>query len=78
MTLIDTLLEEVAICNLHLHSTSEDERLRELDIVLNHVSGHEHQILLGDFNSLSSDDNYDVESLEVETRFDLIAMLRQD
>jgi hypothetical protein len=28
--------------------------------------------------SFSSDDNYDVESLEVETRFDLIAMLRQD
>ena len=78
MTLIDTPLGEVAICNLHLHSTSEDERLKELDAILNHVSEHEHRILLGDFNSLSSDDNYDVESLEVEARFDLTATLRQD
>ena len=78
LTLVDSSLGELAICNLQLHAYSEDKRLKELDIILNYVSKHKNQILLGDFNSVSSDDNYDVESREMEARFDVTDTLKQE
>jgi len=78
LTLVDSPLGELAICNLHLDTYSEDRRLKELDIILKHVSKHTNQILLGDFNSISSDDNYNLETLEVEARFDVIDILKRN
>ena len=49
-----------------------------LDVILNCVSKYKNQILLGDFNSISSDDNYDVDALDVEARFDVTDTLKQN
>ena len=56
---------------------AEDIRLKELEIILTHMSKHKNQILLGDFNSVSSEDYHDVERLEVEPRFDVTNTLKQ-
>jgi len=56
----------------------ENKRLEELEIILKHVSGYKNQILLGDFNSVSADDNYDLATLEMEHRFDVVKLLQQD
>jgi endonuclease/exonuclease/phosphatase family metal-dependent hydrolase len=42
------------------------------------VAGYENQILLGDLNSISLDDDYELETLQVEPRFDVTNMLNQD
>ena len=77
-TVIDSPLGELSICNLHLDAWSENKRLKELEIILRDESEYRNQILLGDFNSVSSSDNYDVERLEVEARFDVTDILRRD
>lgn len=78
LTLIDSPFGELAICNLHLNVYSEDKRLKELYAILKYISKHTNQILLGDFNSVSSDDNYDLDTLEVEARFDVIDLLKRN
>lgn len=78
LTLVDSPLGELAVCNVHLDAYSEDKRLKELKSILQYVSKHTNQILLGDFNSISSDDNYDIETLEVEARFDVIEILKRN
>ena len=80
-TVIDSPLGKLAICNVHLHSPmghAEEKRLKELEIILKHVSRYENQILLGDFNSLSLDDNYDLDTLGVEPRFDVTNRLKRN
>jgi len=78
LTLIDSPFGELAICNLHLNVYSEDKRLKELKVIFKYISKYTNQILLGDFNSISSDDNYDLDTLEVEARFDVIDLLKQN
>ena len=79
-TAIGSPLGKLAICNVQLNleetGHSEDKRLRELEIILKHVSRYKNQIILGDFNSLSLDDNYHLEALEVEPRFDVTNSLK--
>ena len=80
-TVIDSPLGELAICNIQLGMEtghSEDNRLEEIEVVLKHVAGYENQILLGDFNSISHDDNYDLETLQLEPRFDVTNRLKRD
>jgi len=77
---IDSPLGELSICNMHLHwgrVHAEEVRLKELEIILRHMSKHKNQILLGDFNSVSSDDYHDVERLEIEPRFDVTNTVKQ-
>lgn len=81
LTVIDSSLGELAICNIQLGvetGHAEDDRLREIEAVLKHVAGYENQILLGDLNSISLDDDYELETLQVEPRFDVTNMLNQD
>jgi len=84
-TVIDSSVGELSICNIHLHiplnfeeAGSEDKRLKELEIILGHISRYKNLILLGDFNSISRDDNYDLKTLEVEPRFDVTSKLARD
>ena len=56
---IDSPLGKLSICNVHLHAHSEDERVRETEVVLSYQSKFDKYIILGDFNSLSRSDNYD-------------------
>jgi len=77
-SLIDSPLGELAICNIHLNVNSEDERLKELEIILEYMAVYKNQILLGDFNSIALDDDYDPETLEVESRFDVTNILNRD
>jgi len=75
---IDSPLGELSLCNLHLHAFSEDKRLKELEIILKYQSKYKNHILLGDFNSISNKDEYNVESLEVEKRFDVTDFLNKN
>ena len=81
-TVMGSPLGELAICNVQLNleetGHSEDKRLGELEIIFKHVSGHKTQILLGDFNSLSLDDDYQLDTLEVEPRFDVTNRLKRN
>ena len=86
-TIIDSPLGELSICNILLQypvknfpeeAGSEDRRLKELEIILGHISRYKNLILLGDFNSISRDDNYDLETLEYEPRFDVTSKLARD
>ena len=77
-SLIDSPFGELAICNIHLNVDSEDERLRELEIILEYMAVYKNKILLGDFNSITLDDDYDLETLEVEARFDVTNILKRD
>ena len=80
-TVIGSPLGKLAICNVQLNleetGHSEDKRLKELEIILKHVSEYKKQIILGDFNSLSVDDNYILRTLEVEPRFDVTEKLKR-
>ena len=86
-TTIDSPIGELSICNILLQypvknfpeeAGSEDRRLKELEIILGHVSRYKNLILLGDFNSISRGDNYDLETLEYEPRFDVTSKLARD
>lgn len=83
-TVIDSPIGELSICNILMEypvknfpeeAGSEDKRLRELEIILGHISRYKNLILLGDFNSISLDDKYDLETLDVEPRFDVTSKL---
>ena len=76
-TVIDSFVGELSICNIHLDTWSEDKRLKELEVILKDGAEYENRILLGDLNSVSDDDNYDVETLEVKARFDVTNRLKQ-
>jgi len=46
---IDSPLGELSLCNVHLHAHSEDERLKELAVILKYQSKHKNHIILGLF-----------------------------
>lgn len=86
VTIKSPLLGELSLCNVHLHSSSEVQRIEEISQILNHQSKFPNHIILGDHNALSASDfsnglsadhlaageftNYDL------TRFDLTDLLR--
>lgn len=76
LAVINSPIGELSICNLHLNAHSEDIRLEEIEIILEHTARFKNVILLGDFNSLSRDDEYDPETLEVEYSFEATDMLK--
>ena len=78
LSVIDSPLGKLAICNFQLGAHSEDVRLRELAVIRKRISRYEKQILLGDFNSVSLGDNYDIQTLQVESRFDVMDKLKRD
>ena len=78
LSVLDSPLGKLAICNFHLDAYSEDIRLQELAVIRKRISRHKKQILLGDFNSVSLGDNYDPQTLQVESRFDVMDKLKRD
>jgi len=50
---INSPFGRLSLCNVHLHSSSEEERLREISAVLDYLSRYDQRIILGDFNALS-------------------------
>jgi len=76
-TVIDSPLGELAICNVQLQVFGEDKRLKEIEIILEREARRKNRILMGDLNSLSPDDDYDPETLEVEHRFDVITRIKR-
>lgn len=57
--LVETEFGEISIASLHLTPYSEDLRHPEIDLILSFQNKFKNRILMGDMNSLSSDDNYD-------------------
>lgn len=49
---VDSPLGKLSICNIHLHARSEDERVREAEVILGYQSNYSKHIILGDFNSI--------------------------
>ncbi len=68
---IDSSLGEISLCNVHLHASSEDERLKELAVILKYQSRNKNNIILGDFNAISRSDHYADLSAEEFTHYDL-------
>lgn len=56
-TVFSTPLGDIAICNVHLSPGTEDERLKELELILSKTP-YSQSIILGDLNSLSPQDAY--------------------
>jgi len=77
LSVIDSPIGELAICNLHLDMYSEDFRLREVNEILKHTLPYENLVILGDFNSVSLDGDYDPKTIEVEYRFVVTNMLKR-
>ena len=80
---IDSPLGEISLCNVHLHDSSEVERLKEIEVIIKHQSKHKNHIILGDFNAISrSDDCHNLPSEESTrynlTHFDVTDMLNRD
>ena len=70
-THIDAPSGMLSILNLHLHDSSEDERLLELGLLFNQQETVAPDIVLGDFNAISRVDGYNPTTLECEARFDV-------
>jgi len=70
-TTIDSPLGELTICNIHLHSRQEDERLKGINAVLQYLATFEKSIILGDHNALSKTDQYDDLTTSEFTHYDL-------
>ncbi len=68
---IDSPFGKLSICNIHLHSHSEDKRVKEVEVVLSYQSKYDKYIIMGDFNSLSRLDNYGDLSAQEFTHYDL-------
>lgn len=71
VTTIDSPVGELTLCNIHLHSSSEDERLKGVDAILEYLSKFEKSIILGDHNALSRTDQYDDITTDEFTHYDL-------
>ncbi len=68
---IDSPLGEISLCNVHLHDSSEAERLKEIEIIIKYQSKHKNHVILGDLNAISRSDNYRNLSSEEFTHYDL-------
>ncbi|MFA7000224.1 MAG: endonuclease/exonuclease/phosphatase family protein [Candidatus Paceibacterota bacterium] len=61
--IVDTRYASLNIFYIHLSPKSEKDRLGEVSILLKKISKQENTIIMGDFNSLSRQDNYKEEKL---------------
>ncbi|NTU46500.1 hypothetical protein HGA88_02645 [Candidatus Roizmanbacteria bacterium] len=61
---IDSTYGPISIASFHLTPYSEDQRLPEIQRILEAQNGYEHKILMGDMNSLSRRDGYRDEMIE--------------
>ena len=68
---VDSLLGELSLCNVHLHANSEDKRLTEIETVLEYQFKFKNSIILGDHNAISRTDDHDDFSDEECTHYDL-------
>ena len=68
---IDSPLGEISLCNVHLHDSSEAERLKEISVITKYQSKHKNYIILGDLNAISRSDNHRNLSSEESARYDL-------
>src|SRR5579884_43230 len=62
---IEIELGMLSVFNTHLTPYTEDDRLREIEILLTAQGDIENRIILGDLNSLSPDDGYDLNRLDL-------------
>ncbi len=60
VTLIESQWGQIALCNCHLSPRSEEERVSEVQRIISDLSGYEHAIFMGDLNSLSAHNEYDM------------------
>jgi len=68
---IDSPFGELSLCNVHLHPFSEDERLKQVGVVLSYQSKYKKHIVLGDFNAITRSDNHGDLTAEEFTHYDL-------
>lgn len=61
---IETELGEISIASLHLTPYTEDLRHPEIDSILNYQKQFPNRILMGDMNSLSEHDTYNLEMIK--------------
>lgn len=54
----DTNIGEIAIASTHLAPSSEEIRISEIELILKELEPYTNKILMGDMNSLSTNDNY--------------------
>ncbi len=73
--MIETPIGAVSFCNLHLHSTSETARIRELECILAYLGKSGDQLVVGDFNAISRSDPYTSDASDFELRYDVTDML---
>ncbi len=71
VTTVDSIAGKLTLCNIHLHSRSEDERLKGANAILENLSKFEKIIILGDHNALSRIDQYDDTTTDEFTHYDL-------
>ena len=58
IAIFNTNIGQLAVCGLHLSPHQEYTRLPEIEHILTAASLYENRILMGDFNSLSPNDDY--------------------
>ena len=80
---IESPIGRISIASLHLTPYSEDLRHPEIDKILEFQKSEENRILMGDMNSLSKNDNYNVEivknfNVEQTKKFTTDGVLRFD
>ncbi|OGK18125.1 hypothetical protein A3G67_01605 [Candidatus Roizmanbacteria bacterium RIFCSPLOWO2_12_FULL_40_12] len=63
-TITETDLGELSICNTHLHPFFEEKALVEIKKVIEVQRNHKNNIILGDLNSLSPEDNYSISIID--------------
>lgn len=59
---------ELRVLLTHLHSRSEDLRLKEIELIANYVNPNENELFIGDLNSLSPLDEYNEKEIVAEAR----------
>jgi len=64
ITVVETEFGEIAIAGVHLTPQTEDQRLLEVDLILEQQKQYQNKILIGDMNSLSAADNYNEEIIK--------------
>jgi endonuclease/exonuclease/phosphatase family metal-dependent hydrolase len=57
--IIDTDIGKINVFNTHLNPFTEEERMKELEVIIKNSKRYPQSIILGDLNSLSYSDDYD-------------------
>lgn len=75
---IKTPIGEIAITSVHLSYISEDERLQEIEVIINSQSQYKNRIIMGDMNALARLDKYQPETASVFNEKQLSKFARPD